>query len=395
MLLTELVDELAGGVREAAWPLVRRDLGLSYIQIGVLLAAPALISGLLDPVFGVAADGSRRRLLVIVGGISFGASLFLTASSPCFWLLLFSFVVFSTASGAFVNTSQAELMDREPGRGERNMARWTFAGSAGALAGPLALGAASACGIGWRGVFLAVGAASLGTLALALRTGFPARGKVSQDPPASGALHRGSVVFREGVLRVVQALKMKEVLRWLLLLEIANLMLDVLFGFLSLYFVEVASVTIGQAAVAVTAWTAAGVLGDLLVIPLLKRVSGIRYLRFSAAITGVLYPGFLLAGPLPVKLALLSAIGLLRAGWYAILQARLYASLPGRSGLAVAAGSIAGSAGALIPLGLGALAEVAGLRVAMWLLLAAPVALLVGLPRLQERSASPARRRHS
>ncbi len=64
-----------------------------------------------------------------------------------------------------------------------------------------------------------------------------------------------------------------------------------------------------------------------------------------------------------------------------MLQARLYASLPGQSGVAIAVTRISGSAGTLIPMGLGALAEAAGLPAATWVLLAAPIALLVGLPR--------------
>ena len=39
------------------------------------------------------------------------------------------------------------------------------------------------------------------------------------------------------------ALKDKTVLRWLILLEFSDLMLDMLYGFLALYFVDVAHVT--------------------------------------------------------------------------------------------------------------------------------------------------------
>jgi FSR family fosmidomycin resistance protein-like MFS transporter len=95
----------------------------------------------------------------------------------------------------------------------------------------------------------------------------------------------------------------------------------------------------------------------------------------------VIFPCFLVVGPIAAKLVLMTMIGLLRAGWYAILQARLYQSLPGQSGVALALGNIAGLAGGLIPLGLGALAQSAGLGATMWVLLAAPIALLVGLPR--------------
>lgn len=33
-LLIEFVDELIFGAGEAAWPLIRTDLGLNYVQIG-------------------------------------------------------------------------------------------------------------------------------------------------------------------------------------------------------------------------------------------------------------------------------------------------------------------------------------------------------------------------
>ncbi len=78
------MDELAGGAREAAWPPIQLDLGLSYFQIGLLIGAPALLSGVLEPVLGLLADRSRRRLLVIAGGALFAASLLLTAASTRF-----------------------------------------------------------------------------------------------------------------------------------------------------------------------------------------------------------------------------------------------------------------------------------------------------------------------
>ena len=185
----------------------------------------------------------------------------------------------------------------------------------------------------------------------------------------------------DGLLKAIAALKQGSVLRWLALLELANLMLDVLFGFLALYLVDVEGITAVQAAFGATVWTGSGVVGDLLLIPLLDRMDGVWYLRISAAAVAALFPCFLLAGRLAVKIAILPLIGLLRAGWYAILQAPLYDSLPGRSGAALALGNIAGLAGALIPLGLGVLAQNAGLRVAMWALMTGPIFLLVGLPR--------------
>ena len=333
-----------------------------------------MIGGIIDPLIGILADTRWRHALVIGGGMLFAFSLFLTAVSGGYVLLLVSFILFYPASGAFVNISQAELMDSHRNRKDQNMARWTFAGSAGALVGPLALGGLGGTGFGWRGVYLAAGVVSVGVLVLAARFGV--------GRPASPVQPEDRAADLPSSLRAaLKALRRPEVVRWAVLMEIANLMLDVLFGFLAVYFVEVASVSASTAALGVTVWTAAEVLGDFLVIPLLERVDGLRWIRLSAAMVAVLYPCFLLAPPLAAKLVIIAVIGVLRAGWYAVLQARLYASLPGLSGIAVAVSNLSGSLGALIPLGLGALAEAAGLRTAMGVLMAAPFALLVATPR--------------
>jgi FSR family fosmidomycin resistance protein-like MFS transporter len=122
-----------------------------------------------------------------------------------------------------------------------------------------------------------------------------------------------------------------------------------------------------------------GLVGDLALIPLLERVRGLSYLRVSALATLALFPAMLLVPEFWQKLVLLGLIGFFNAGWYAILQAQLYGSLPGQSGTALAAKNVSGMVGALIPLFLGLVAERWGLSAAMWLLLAGPVALVIGL----------------
>jgi len=182
-------------------------------------------------------------------------------------------------------------------------------------------------------------------------------------------------------VEAVAALKRGDVIRWLLLLQFSNLMLDVLFSLLALYFVDVVGLSPAQATVAVTAWTTTGLLGDLLLIPLVERVDGLAYLRVSALVELVLFVGFLLM-PIPwAKFVLVGLLGMLNAGWYAILKARLYGTMPGRSGTVMAVSNLGGWLGSLMPLGLGVAAQRWGLGSAMWFLIAGPVALLVGLPR--------------
>ena len=362
LLAIELLDELVGGSRAAAWPLIRHDLHLGYAEIGLVLALPGLFGSALDPVIGLAGDTRRRGALMLAGGIGFAVSAALSAAAVGFWTLLFALLIGNPATGAFVSLAQATLMDRGPGERERNMARWTVAGSIGYVAGPALIAGAAYLGLGWRGVLVLLGLAAL-PLAFAVRR-IPARGGHQSASPRS----------------LAAAIRNREVLRWLALLEAADLMLDVFHGFLALYFVDVAGTSPVGAAIAVAVWTGAGFVGDLALLPLLRRFSGRRYLRMSALAALAVYPAFLVVPSTPAKLALLAALGLLNSGWYAIPKAGLYGALPGRSGTAVAVAGAGGLVGALVPAALGILAAQAGLAATMWVLLLAPVALFVGTP---------------
>jgi FSR family fosmidomycin resistance protein-like MFS transporter len=371
LLAIEFLDEFVFGAQETAWPLIRTDLGLGYAQVGMLLGLPGVVGNLVEPVIGILGDVWRRRFLILGGGVVFTLALSLTALSKSFPVLLISFVLFFPASGAFVSLSQATLMDADPSRHEQNMARWTFAGSVGVVAGPLALGAATTLGLGWRGLFLLFAGLTLILLAAAYRFRWTGGQRESRGDD------RG---FKAGVVDVLRALRRGEVLRWLTLLQSADLMGDVLLGFLALYFVDVVGATPGQAGAAVAVWTGVGLVGDLLLIPLLDRVRGLAYLRLSAGVTSVLFPAFLLVPGTWAKVVLLGLLGLSNTGWYSILKAQLYSTMPGQSGTVMAVGNVFGLVGALIPLGLGLVAERFDLSVTMWLLLLGPIALLAGVP---------------
>ena len=305
--------------------------------------------------------------MVLGGGVAFAGGLALAAGAEGFVLLLLAFCTLFPASGAFVSLSQATLMDVDPDGRERNMARWTLAGSVGVVAGPLLLAASVAVGGGWREPFAALAVVTL-VLTLASRA-LPTR-------PADR-----SPSFREASRATVAALRRVAVLRWLVLLELADLMLDVFGAFLALYLVDAAGLSGAEAGLAFALWTGAGLAGDALLLLVLRRLSGLAYLRASALLVAVLFPVFLLAEPLWAKLAVLAALGILNAGWYAIPKARLYAELEGQSGAVLTLGTVTGLVGGTFPLALGLLAAAVGIDVALWALLVAPIALLVGLPR--------------
>lgn len=372
-LVIEFLDELVFGVYAAATPLIRNDLVLTYAQIGLLLSLPGLIANFIEPFLFILGDVWKRRVILLGGGILFTLSLALTSLSTSFLILLFSFIVFFPASGMFVSLSQANLMDMEPSRHEHNMARWTFAGSLGVVVGPLLLSLLLTFNLGWRPAFGALAMLALITLLLAWRR-IP-RGRASAAP-----LPKLSHLF-DGFRSALTALRNRDVLRWLVLLEFSNLMLDVLYGFLPLYFVDVAGFTPVEAAASVAVWTGVGLLGDFLLIPLLERVKGLKYLRWSVAFELVLFPAFLLVSVPWLKLVIVGAMGFFNAGWYAILKANMFSAMPGQSGIAQALDNVSGMFGTLLPFAIGLAAQSFGLGAAMWLLLAGPLALLVGLPR--------------
>ena len=187
--------------------------------------------------------------------------------------------------------------------------------------------------------------------------------------------------LRDGIAVALSALKRLPVLRWLVLLELANLMGDWLLSYLALYFVDVADASKTQAALGVALWTGVGLLGDFLLIPLLERVRGLTYLRYSAFAELALFVAFLLAPGLWPKMAIVALLGFGNAGWYSILQAQMYKEMPGKSGTVMAVNDVSSLVSGLVPLGIGLAARTWGLGAAMWLLLAGPVALLVGIPR--------------
>jgi FSR family fosmidomycin resistance protein-like MFS transporter len=366
LLAVEVLDELVFGAREAAWPVIRRDLDLSYAEVGLLLGVPAYAGMVTEPAVGVLGDTRWRRALVAGGGVAFAASVAGVAVAQSFWPLLLFLVVLFPASGAFVSLSQATLMDLDPDARERNMARWSVAGGAGAVAGPLAIAAVAGWAGGWRWVFGAFALLGVVLLVATMRA-WPAT--------TTGAPARPS--FRAAL----RAARRPTVVRWLVVLECADLMTDVVLGFLALYFVDEVGASPKTGGLAVAVWTAAGLVGGLGIVALLRRVSGLAYLWASAPAAALLFAAMLLVPGIPAKLVLVALLGLATSGWYSIPKARLYAALPGQSGAALALGSLAGVVRGVTPLAVGLVAQRYGLGTALWLLLAAPVGLLLLLPR--------------
>jgi MFS transporter, FSR family, fosmidomycin resistance protein len=338
----------------------------------VVLSVPTVVGAILEPVLALHSETGRRRVIVAAGGVALATALAVFAAASTYATLLAAACMASVTSGAFVSLSQATWMDLEPDATEANMARWVVAGSVGALAGPLLLGAVIALGGGWRALFLGAAACAFLLSMPAWRLPYPAP-------------HREARGIRAVAASAIGALRSWRVVRWLLVLELADLLQDIFLGFAALYLVDVAGVSPATAGTGIAIWTASALVGDVAVVPLLRRIDGLRLLRRSAAAMALAYAVFLLVGAPEAKLALLVPLGLLRAGWYSIPKGRLFGALPGRGGTAVAIASATGVVGWVPPLAIAAVADGFGLRSAMWLLLVAPLCLLSPIVGKRER----------
>lgn len=365
----ELLDELNYGLYGATLPQLRDDFALTYTQIGLLSTLPSLIAVLIEPALGLLGDTRHRRTLVLVGIVATSIGLWLVAAAQVYGVLLLAFGVLYVASGAYVNLSQATLIDRAPARAEQTMARWTLLGSIGVTAGPLLMTALFAFGLAWRGAYAAVAIiAAVFAIALFWQR-FDSHHGAQAEPQSARALGRS----------LLAAFGHRTLLKWVVLTELADFMLDKLLEVTGLYFHDVVGVSAAGASAAVAVSTIAGLIGSALLVPVLERLTGVRVLRVSAVVVLLAYAAFLIVPAIWLKYVLIGAISFATAGWYAILRAKTYEVLPGQSGLVMAVTSLANISSLFMPALLGGLADALGLQSAMWLLAIGPVALIIGL----------------
>lgn len=386
-LLIEFFDELNYAINGAVLPALRSDLELSYAQIGLLLGLPTILSVFIEPVLMLLGDTRLRRLLVVGGGVLILVSLLLLAGAQSFWMVLAAMILSYPASGAFVSLSQATLMDLNPGREPHAMARWTVAGSWGNLIGPLVVAGGFALALGWRWLFVALAGMALALVLAVLRQPAAQAGSAgSTGAEASAATGPDAADATPRALwrNLLAGLRNRRLLRWILLLQLSDLLLDVLSGYVPLYFTDVAGLTPAQASLVFGLFMLTSLAVDLVTIPLLERIPGRRLVRVSAALAVGFYIAWLLA-PWPLaKIGLLVLVRAATIGWYQVLQGEAYASAPGRSGTVMALGSLGGLLGGALVWATGWIANQAGLTVAMWLLLAGPVGLVLLVPKTQE-----------
>jgi hypothetical protein len=68
LLLIEFVDELVFGAADAAWPLIRNDLALNYVQIGLALSLPGFLADFIEPFIAIPGDVWKPMAFILPHG---------------------------------------------------------------------------------------------------------------------------------------------------------------------------------------------------------------------------------------------------------------------------------------------------------------------------------------
>ena len=363
LLLVRFFDETVAYLPYAAVESIRADVHLTYAQAGFLLFLYPGI-GLLTTPLGVLADRSNRRVLAVIGGLGYGAGLFLFAVASGFWTLFAAVCLMGTLGDLLVTAGEVSLVEIAGDNAEPALARANLLAALGDLAGPLLLASALWSGLGWRAAFWVAGAlmAAYG-LWLATRP-LPRPVPDEEERSALGALMS---VVRDR--RVVVAG---------LLVGVIVAFDDTFVGFAVAFLITDHDLSPALATVA----TGAGLTGGVAAAAWASRTGGRRVgLRTCA---WVLAAGVFLLVLVPTTVTAAVAMALVGAAvnlaWI-ILQARYMTLRPGEAGATSSVAEAVSQVGVVTPLVIGLLADKAGLPTAMWLYCAIAVVFVVSTSR--------------
>jgi len=132
-------------------PLIRADLGLTYVQVSGLMTAKQAASGLLTLPSGFAADAFNKHKAVILGSALAmgGLAYFLASIAPTyFWVLVF-LVMLGAASALWHPSSVSTLSLQFSNRRGTALALHGVGASIGDSVGPICVGALLVL-VGWR-----------------------------------------------------------------------------------------------------------------------------------------------------------------------------------------------------------------------------------------------------
>jgi FSR family fosmidomycin resistance protein-like MFS transporter len=361
LLLVRLADEWVTFFPSGALEAIRTDLGLSYVEVGLVVASlPA--GGLLGSAFSVAADFVDRRWLAAGGALGYALCMAAFALGGSLPLLLVAGFCWGAAGDAFVLGCEVALVDLYRDEVAPAIGRVNAFGAVGDLLGPLTLAAAAGLGLSWRVPF------ALGALAMLLYAAWLAGQRFPRPSPPPEA---GSA--RQALLSVARD---RRIVLLALVDGLYGLLDEPFLGFTVAFLERERAVPPALATLAISVAVAGGIVGFLSVPLFTARWSAPGLLRVLAAAMALEIGALVLAPFLPLQIAAIGALGVGGAVFYAVLKARYLSLRPGLAGTTKAVVTTVGHVGLAFPALVGATADAFSLAVGLGLYALVPLAIL-------------------
>ncbi|MFC2022259.1 MFS transporter [Chloroflexota bacterium] len=259
---THLSHDIYVGLLVALLPFIKADLGLSYLQSGLLLSAYAITSGLSQFLGGWLGDRvSRQTVLVIgLGGVSLSAvAIGLTSAYHTMLVIL---VIMGFFSGAYHPSATAMLSGYfEEARRGKAIALHLVGGSFGFAMGPV-LGGLIAGILGWRLAFIILSIPIFVAIPLVLKKLKQQEHPAHGEPVDHAPTRYGSVKLMERGTSLGQILRPIAVVTTLAILT--QFVGGSALAFLPLYLVGKHSIDPAYAAMLLSVIRSGGIAGSLL-----------------------------------------------------------------------------------------------------------------------------------
>ncbi|GAB1512130.1 MFS transporter [Actinophytocola sp. KF-1] len=352
LLLVRFFDETVAYLPYAAVESIRADVDLTYAQAGVLLFLYPGI-GLLTTPLGVLVDRANRRVLAAIGGVGYGAGLFLFAAAGDFWTLFAAVCVMGTLGDILVTAGEVSLVEVAGDNAEPALARANLLAAVGDLMGPALLATALWSGLGWRAAFWAAGAMMLAYGVVLATQQLPRPVPDEEEQSAFGAL--------------MSVVRDRRVIVAGLLVAVVVAFDDTFVGFAVAFLTTGHDMSPALATVATGAGLTGGVAAAAWASRTKRRRAGLRVCSvalLAGVLLLVLWPAVVTAA---IAMALVGAA--VNLAWI-ILQARYMTLRPGQAGATSSVAEAVAQIGVTTPLVIGLLADHTGLGPAMWLYVA-------------------------
>lgn len=365
LLALAFLDELWSGVPVVQAPAIEREHGLSHgLTALVLLTMPQIAGAIVEARVLLWAQHGHARRYAVGGLVALGLAAVIASLAPSPWVLGLALALAGPASGVACALAEGALMDAEPQARERQMTRWTLAGALGDLTAPLLVALVGLVGLGWRAALLIVAALVLAHAVVL------ARAELSLRVPADDDEDDGPTSLRE-------ALRDRTLVLWLLGTTMCALLDEILVALAALHMRRDFQASEAATATALGAWALGAGVGLVVTERLLRHVPPRRVLVAAGVLCTLVCSAWLfIDDPLEATIGLF-VLGIAGAPLYPIATAQAYAACPGRAALVGATAEVFTPIEIALPWLCGALADVAGLPIALTILAAQPVVLFV------------------